>query len=54
MVSWFWDPILQLGTDIPAEASGFCFPSGKVLALKFLAVALFPEEAESMHGFVGL
>lgn len=53
-MSWFWEPILQLGTDIPAEVSVFYFPSGKVLALKFLAVALFPEEAESMHGFVGL
>lgn len=54
MVSHFWEPILQLGADIPAEVSGFCFPSGKVLAPKFLAVALSPEEAESMHGFVGL
>lgn len=54
MMSWFWEPILQLGTDIPAEVSVFYFPSGKVLALKLLAVALFPEEAESMHGFVGL
>lgn len=54
MVSHFWEPTLQLGTDTSPEASVFCFLPGKVLALKFVSVALFPEEAEHLHGFVGL
>ena len=54
MVSHFWEPTLQLGTDTSAEASVFCFPAGKVLALKLVSVVLFPEEAERLHGFVGL
>lgn len=52
MVSHFWEMDLQLGTDT-SEASVFCFPPGKVLALKFHSVTLLPVEAECLHGFVG-
>lgn len=54
MVSHFCELYLQLGTDISAEDSVFCFPPGKVLAPKCSSVAFFPMEAECLPGFVGL